>query len=138
MRGAILLPRMAVFNPPGMRAVVQLTLILPALLLFGCGKKAVTEEVPATTEAAPSNEQKATVAGGQLSAVQEAVKKGEVDKAAAQLLQMKEAAANFSPKEAAQYRDVMSDAYSKALEAAQRGDPKGVAALQMIRATTQR
>lgn len=92
----------------------------------------------ATEEASAAATQKSTAASGQLGAAQDAVKKGEIDKAAAQLLQMQTTAANFSPGEAEQYRDVMSEAYTKALEAAQRGDPKGVAALQMIRAANQR
>lgn len=59
---------------------------------------------------------------------------GSYDQAAARLLKMQLEGTRFSDKDAAAYRDALQDAYSQALEAAAKGDPKGKAALDMIRA----
>ena len=59
---------------------------------------------------------------------------GSCDVAAARLLKMRIDGTKFSDKDAAAYRDALQEAYSRALEAAANGDPKGKAALDMIRA----
>jgi len=59
---------------------------------------------------------------------------GSYDVAAARLLKMRIDGTKFSDKDAAAYRDALQEAYSRALEAAANGDPKGKAALDMIRA----
>lgn len=69
-----------------------------------------------------------------LTTVESSLKAGNYDQAAADLLKVRINAANFSDRDAAAYRQAMSDAYSRAVEAAARGDPKGKAAMQMIRA----
>jgi len=59
---------------------------------------------------------------------------GSYDVAAARLLKMRIDGTKFSDKDAAGDRDALREAYSRALEAAANGDPKGKAALDMIRA----
>ena len=41
---------------------------------------------------------------------------------------------DFTPQEAAEYRRKLNEAYSAALEAAEKGDPRAKAAIEMIRA----
>jgi hypothetical protein len=59
---------------------------------------------------------------------------GSYDEAAARLLKLRIGGAQFSDKDAAAYRDALQAAYSRALEAAAKGDPRGKAAVEMIRA----
>ena len=59
---------------------------------------------------------------------------GSYDEAAARLLKMRIEGAKFSDKDAAAYRDALQETYSRALEAAGKGDPKAKAALDLIRA----
>ena len=63
---------------------------------------------------------------------------GSYDEAAARLLKMRISGAQFSQKDAAAYRDALQEAYSRALEAASKGDPRGKAAVEMIRAARTR
>jgi anti-sigma regulatory factor (Ser/Thr protein kinase) len=42
--------------------------------------------------------------------------------------------ASFDKQQAKDYRQVLSETYDRAIEAAQRGDPKGQTALQLLRA----
>ena len=63
---------------------------------------------------------------------------GSYDEAAVRLLKMRISGAQFSQKDAAAYRDALQEAYSRALEAASRGDPRGKAAVEMIRAARPR
>src|SRR5947199_6395667 len=62
------------------------------------------------------------------------LKAGNVDEAAAQLARLQLQGASFNAQQAKDYRLALSEAYDRAIEAAQRGDPKGQAALQMLRA----
>lgn len=115
------------------------------LLLFlggGCSSKDRSTEMTETASDEPvgqnpqKSQKKSSQAQTQLTAAQDAVKKGEVDKAAAQLIQIQVSTPNFSPQDAAKYREVMGDAYSQALEAAAKGDPRGIEAVRMIRAAS--
>lgn len=69
-----------------------------------------------------------------LAAAQESLKKGAVDEAAARLAQLQMQGATFSAQQAKDYRQALSDAYERAIEAAERGDPRAQAALQLLRA----
>jgi hypothetical protein len=57
-----------------------------------------------------------------------------VDDAAAKLAQLQLQGASFDTQQAKDYRQALSETYDRAIEAAQRGDPKGQAALQLLRA----
>lgn len=119
--------------PPQKMAANKLALLalLSSLLaIWGCSRRSGEVESPASGEA------KRPVAGtaiAQLTEAERAVKSGELEAAAAQLLQMRIKQKDFSPAEASQYRMVFQDAYERALAAAAKGDPKGVAAMQMLR-----
>jgi hypothetical protein len=62
------------------------------------------------------------------------LKAGNVDEAAAQLARLQIQGASFNAQQAKDYRQALSEAYDRAIEAVQRGDPKGQAALQLLRA----
>jgi hypothetical protein len=62
------------------------------------------------------------------------LKAGNVDEAAAQLARLQFQGASFNAQQAKDYRQTLSEAYDRAIEAVQRGDPKGQAALQLLRA----
>jgi hypothetical protein len=62
------------------------------------------------------------------------LKAGNVDEAAAKLAQLQLRGASFNAQQAKDYRQALSEAYDRAIEAAQRGDPKAQAALQLLRA----
>jgi uncharacterized membrane protein len=66
------------------------------------------------------------------------MKAGQVDEAAAALAQLRMSGATFNHQQAKDYRQALSEAYDRAIEAAQRGDPKAQAALQMLRAAAPR
>jgi hypothetical protein len=62
------------------------------------------------------------------------LKAGNVDEAAAQLARLQIQGASFNAQQAKEYRQALSEAYDRAIEAAQRGDPKAQTALQLLRA----
>jgi len=104
--------------------------------LSGCSKQSETDASAVQTSSGKSKEN--TAATTQITTAEKMLKAGEMDKAAAQLMQVQALTPNFSPKEAANYRQTMQDVYTAALEAAQKGDPKAQAALQMLRASAPR
>ena len=59
---------------------------------------------------------------------------GSYEEAAVRLLKMRIEGVKFSDKDAAAYRAALQETYSRALEAAGKGDPKAKAALELIRA----
>ncbi len=105
-----------------------------ALLLAGCAKKddeaAVSEPQPAPASIASDTVPAATT----FSQVDQSLKAGSFDDAAARLLEMRTVKQDFTPEEAAEYRRKLNEAYSAALEAADKGDPRAKAAIEMIRA----
>lgn len=124
--------------------------ILGIVLLVGCGRENgganLKSEVsaPATTNfptesgnavsnAAPTSAP-AQPLQASLARVQDSLKEGSYDVAAANLLKLRRDGTHFSQQDAELYRQTLADAYTRALEAAGKGDPKGKAALQMIRA----
>jgi hypothetical protein len=117
------------------RGVLGATIV--ALLLAGCGEKqeSLSEVAPATNQATQSG---AAPAAGTLSEVDQSLKAGAFDDAAARLLELRTVRTDFTPQEAAEYRRKMNEAYSAALEAAERGDPRAKAAIEMIRANPTR
>lgn len=102
-------------------------------LLLGCSKPA-QEASSATVE--PTTASPQTTSPPALAEVNHALKDGSYDDAAARLLELQSSgrSRSFNPREAAQYRKAMNEAYTRALEAAEKGDKRAEAALQMIRA----
>jgi hypothetical protein len=76
--------------------------------------------------------------GAQISAAEKLSEAGAVDQAAAELLKIQISGGQFTQQEAAQFRQALAEAYSRALEGAQKGDPRAAAALKMIQAANPR
>jgi hypothetical protein len=104
-----------------------------AMIFFGCSKSADDGPV-AAAPAAKTAESKGPAPA--LAGVNESLKSGAYDDAAARLLELQSSGRNFTPKEAADYRKAMNEAYTRALEAADKGDKRAEAAIQMIRAAS--
>jgi hypothetical protein len=73
-----------------------------------------------------------------LSEAQQRLQAGEFDIAAAELLRVQVEGRQFDAHQAADYREALGQATAAALAAAERGDPRGQAALQMLRAARRR
>lgn len=118
---------------------------LTVILCSACSSKEKPHEVSSQT-AQPTNaapaDAPASAGSPELKAsfanVQTSLKGGSFDDAAAQLLKMRASGHEFSQKDGAAYREALSEAYSRALEAASKGDPRAKAAVQMIRAAGSR
>ena len=108
------------------------------LVFVGCHSKhesppaaaPVADAAPAEPSATPI----ATPTAQVISSARDSLKAGNVDEAAARLAQLQLQGASFNAQQAKDYRQALSDAYDRAIEAAQRGDPKGEAALKLLRA----
>jgi hypothetical protein len=73
-----------------------------------------------------------------ISAARNSLKAGAVDEAAARLAQLRIQGASFNAQQAKDYRQALSEAYDRAIEGAERGDPKAQAAIQLLRAAAPR
>lgn len=105
---------------------------MTALILTACTQKSETVlEAPPDSGAGKNAAPAASTA---FSEVDQSLKTGSFDDAAARLLEMRTIRSDFTPKEAAEYRRKLNEAYSAALEAAEKGDPRAKAAIEMIRA----
>lgn len=101
------------------------------LLSFaGCGKSSA----PVVPEAESASAQANTIAPT-LQAVDDEIKAGKYDDAAAKLMGLRASGRTFNDKEGAEFRRALNDAYSQAVEAAAKGDPRGKVAMEMIRAS---
>jgi hypothetical protein len=110
-----------------------------ALQLSGCTKQENLQENSAqpeepTTAATANSTKPAPATISAFDGVEKALQAGEYDTAAAQLLGMRASGKQFSDAEAAQYRQLLNDAYLQALEPAQKGEARAKAAIEMIRA----
>jgi hypothetical protein len=115
------------------RSALVLVLSASPSIFTSCGSKN-SEEPVATTETGAAEQPKgARGPSPALSGVNESLKTGAFDDAAARLLELHASGRNFSPREAADYRKAMNEAYTRALEAAERGDARAEAAIRMIR-----
>ena len=117
------------------------SLLTFAVVAFGSGcrsKEKAPDTVPAPANASATEENQPAHPDAalrpMLSSTETLLKSGAYDEAAAQLVQMRTSGRQFTPQEAVAYRRSLSDAYTRALEAAEKGDPKAKAALQMLRA----
>jgi hypothetical protein len=82
--------------------------------------------------------QPATSVSGEIHQARGLLKAGQVDDAAARLAQMQLQRMAFDATEAREYRQAYAEAYDRALEAIQRGDPRGEMALRLLRAAAPR
>jgi hypothetical protein len=104
-----------------------------ALFFNGCSKSADEAPVAAAPLVKTADSQGPAPA---LAEVNGSLKSGKFDDAAARLLELHASGRNFTPKEAADYRKAMNEAYTRALEAAEKGDKRAESAIQMIRAAS--
>ena len=121
-----------------LRNIAFLTLVILCALVAGCSSRhdEAPSEPAAQTETAPVEEPAGEKPS--FSAVNDSLKAGAVDDAAARLFNMRASGRQFSQSEAVEYRKALDQAYTRALEAAEKGDPRAEAALKMIRAATAR
>jgi hypothetical protein len=109
---------------------LALVSILAAPLLLGaCGKS------PAPSTTANASNESANSVEPVFSAVNMEIQTGKFDDAAAKLMALRVSGHQFNDKEASAYRDAMNAAYSAAVAAAAKGDPRGKAAMEMLRAS---
>ena len=110
-----------------------LSVSVAAILLASCARE--QQEAAAAPETAkPAADAPPPAAPASFAEVDQALKSGSFDDAAARLLEMRVSGRDFNPKDAAEYRQKLNEAYSAALEAADKGDARAKAALEMIRA----
>ncbi len=105
------------------------------LLGGGCGKS--TDESAGAPVTSPETAEK-KAASPALAEVNASLKAGAFDDAAAGLLALQSSGHEFSSREAGDYRRAMNDAYTRSLEAAEKGDQRAAAAIQMLRAAKAR
>jgi len=117
------------------------------LLLSACGRKpqgATTSSADASPRAetvaqppaanAPVKTVESTEVRQAVVEAKKSLRGDSYDEAAARLLKTQISGVQFSDKDAAAYRNALQETYSRALEAAGKGDPRAKAALEMIRA----
>ena len=107
----------------------------------GCSSKKEPDVAPSSalqTVPAAAQESAATFATNSatevITSARNLLKAGNVDEAAAQLARLQLQGASFNAQQAKDYRQALSEAYDRAIEGVQRGDPKAQAALQLLRA----
>ncbi len=115
---------------------VALAGLLGLLCLTGCSRS----ENPAASGPATAEPNDANTPGTkpEIAAVDNSLKSGAYDDAAAQLLALVNSGRQFSQQDAAEYRRALNEAYEKAFEAAEKGDTRAQAALKMLRAAAPR
>ena len=112
------------------------------LAWVGCSskKEPATAAPTYTAQAVPAAAQEPAAPAGTnsptavITSARNLLKAGNVDEAAAKLAQLQLQRASFNAQQAKDYRQALSEAYDRAIEAAQRGDPKAQTALQLLRA----
>lgn len=119
---------------------ISVLVLLVSLSLAGCSKEKSAKSAPSPIQPAKSvavndsNPADSTPIQQTLTTVESSITGGSYDEAAASLLKMRANQTKFSQPDAAAYRRALEDAYSRALEAASKGDARARAAVQMIRA----
>lgn len=109
--------------------------LLLAILLCACGKG--NRSTPTASSGATAANQTNSLAPT-LQVVDQEIKAGKFDDAAAKLMGLRAAGYQFNNREGAEFRRAMNDAYSQAVEAAAKGDPRGKVAMEMLRASGNR
>jgi hypothetical protein len=116
------------------------------LLLAACGAR----KEPAADIGAPQSAEVAELAppptatpsappkNAALATASQLLETGKYDEAAARLLEVRSSGQELSQAEAADFRAALEEAYSRAVEEAAKGNPRGRATLQMIKAATAR
>lgn len=113
-------------------ALVLCLAMISSLISSGCRPRpdASSETVPAR-DSADNTTVDSSSAG--IRAARDLLQAGKVDDAAARLAQLQTQAAEFDAAQARDFRQAYSEAYTRAIEAIERGDPRGEAALRLLR-----
>ena len=148
MPGMCRAPATAISSLPLQRATMKricacLSSVVVLIMVAGChAKKEVAPPGAEPPKAAAADETPSEAApptgpqtpGEAISSARDYLKADKVDDAAARLAQLQMQGASFDKQQAKDYRQALSEAYDRAIEAAQRGYPKGQTALQLLRA----
>jgi hypothetical protein len=113
-------------------------LVLLCALMAGCSSKHPNAPLESATPTETLPVQEAAVEKPAFSAVTDSLKAGALDDAAARLFNMRASGREFSQSEAVEFRKALDEVYTRALEAAEKGDPRAEAALEIIRAAAAR
>ena len=120
--------------------MLSAALVLSASVGCGSKKESATDAPTATAQAVPAVAPEPAAPSGTnsptavITSVRNLLKAGSVDEAAAQLARLQLQGASFNAQQAKDYRQALSEAYDRAIEGVQRGDPKAQTALQLLRA----
>lgn len=113
-------------------ALVLCLVTLASLITSGCRPRpdASSETIPAQDLADTTT---ADSSSDGIRAARELLQAGKVDDAAARLAQLQTQGTQLDAAQARDFRQAYSEAYTRALEAIERGDPRGEAALRLLR-----
>jgi hypothetical protein len=104
-----------------------LVVLAGAAILLGCNRRESASNSNAVTVPTSNTQTSGPEVGASpeirqaLETVEGSLKSGSIDDAAAQLVKVRASGKTFSQQDAAAYRQAISEAYSRALEAAQKG-----------------
>jgi hypothetical protein len=110
--------------------------LVPGLCLLligpGCGSRPeVTQDPVPVTHL--EEQTSGTASAATLHGARDLLQAGQVDDAAARLAQMQVHGLHLDEAQAREYRQTYAEIYDRAIEAVQRGDPRGEAALHLLR-----
>ena len=118
--------------------------VLAILTLAGCGQQveapfppapeAAVPPIEAETQAQPASPSALRTSDAAIEEARKRMEDGRVDEAAARLAQLQLQGATFDRQQALNYRRALDEAWDRAIEAIERGDPRGEAALKLLRA----
>jgi len=131
------------------KASTRISALLCLILFAACSRRAPEISSPEASPridaaaqsgdpAAPAKSVESAEVRQAVAEVEKSLRVGSYDEAAARLLKMRISGTRFSDKDAAAYREALQEAYSRAIEAANKGDPRGKTAVEMIRAARAR
>ena len=126
----------------GMNVTLWILGVTAVLVLVGCGtdsegESGVAGDADSTaleSGKAPTDAPKTRVERA-LAKIDELTDRGDVDRAAGELIKMRMKGTRFSADEAAAYRDSLAYVYDRAIELVDEGNPKANAALKKLQST---
>ena len=119
-------------------------LLCSCLLLAACGPREQASETAAPEPQASSSPRAPGTAPAlspepdRMAAARQSLAAGDFDQAAARLFEIRASGREFSAQEAADYREILEEAYAAAVEANAKGDPRAPSTLQLIKGATAR
>jgi hypothetical protein len=121
-------------TPLGILTQTALLCAFLCVLVSGCrGQPDLAVEAVEAEPIEPEVTQPSNTVSGDIHHARSLLAAGQVDDAAARLAQLQIKRTTFDESQARQYRQAYAEAYDRALEAIQRGDPRGEIALRLLR-----